>query len=157
MGHGEFIANESIHWRVLHEEYEESPGAPAPTGRARAAQQAERRIARARLRTADVPPDVPAQHIANLDVLDFEARGKDTVSLDQVGDCCGTKDHRGHFRVQARFPSLRKAKAALARAALSIRREGKQFVVTIDVPLVNRTEEQVGPPADPPAEVSVDW
>jgi hypothetical protein len=155
MGYGEFIGNQSIHWRVLHEEYEDAGSAPAAPARSR--QQPPSRLARARMRTADVPPHVPADHIANLDVLDFEARGKDTVTLDQIGRCCGTKDHTGHFRVQMRFANLRKAKAALAKAALNIRRDGEQYVVTLDVPVVQRTEKQVGPPTVPPAEVRVDW
>jgi len=171
MGYGEFMGNASIHWRVLHEEYEDSSAPPAPQaptgGRKRTAAAAaaatikmpqgdnqQRRIARARLRTADVPPDVRATHIDNLDVLDFEARGKDTITLDQVGRCCDTKDHKGHFRVQMRFRDRRQARAALARATLNISRDG---VVIVDVPVINRTEEEVGPPANPPAEVRVDW
>jgi hypothetical protein len=160
MGLGEFIGNGSVHWRVLHEEYEVAGGASTgPRARTGLRQQppADTRRERARLRTADVPPDVPAQHIANLDVLDFEARGKDTITLDQVGRCCGMKDHEGHFRVEMRYLSLAKARAALRKAAMNIRREGKTFVVTLDVPVIDRTEEQVGPPADPPAEVKVDW
>src|ERR687896_689427 len=105
MGLGEFIGNESVHWRVLHEEYEVTPPSPRSGARKTARRTSppnERQTDRARLRTADVPPDVPAQHIANLDVLDFEARGKDTVTLDQVGKCCGTKDHGGAFRVEMR-------------------------------------------------------
>ncbi len=167
MGYGEFMGNASIHWRVLHEEYEDtSAPPPAPTGgRKRTAAAAatmkmsaddrqQRRIARARLRTADVPPDVRATHIDNLDVLDFEARGKDTITQDQVGKCCDTKDHKGHFRVQMRFRDRRQAKAALAKASLNIGRDG---VVVVDVPVINRTEEEIGPPANPPAEVRVDW
>jgi hypothetical protein len=157
MGYGEVLGNASVHWRVVHEEYEDASPAPAPRSRGRAKQGDERRLARARLRTADVPENVPAQHIANLDVLDYEARGKDTVTLDQVGICCGTKDHDGQFRVRMRFMSLARAKRAVAKAALNIRKEGKMFVVTIDVPVIQRTEKQVGPPADPPAEVRVDW
>ena len=161
MGLGEFIGNQSVHWRVLHEEYEvASPArrlAGRTTARRREPPKDQRRTERARLRTADVPPDVPAQHIANLDVLDFEARGKDTVTLDQVGKCCGMKDHAGHFRVELRYLSLAKAKRAIVKAATSIRRDGRTFVVTLDVPVVERTEKQVGPPADPHAEVKVDW
>ncbi len=169
MGYGEFMGNASIHWRVLHEEYEDSSAPPepqAPTGTRKrtaaatvsnkmpAGDSQQRRIARARLRTADVPPDVRATHIDNLDVLDFEARGKDTITLDQVGRCCDTKDHKGHFRVQMRFKDRRQARAALARATLNITRDG---LVTVDVPVINRTEEEIGPPANPPAEVRVDW
>lgn len=157
MGYGEFVGNESVHWRVLHEEYDESPGPARSTARTRAQPAPEPRRARARLRTADVPPDVPAQHVANLDVLDFEARGTDTVTFGEIGRCCGTKDHTGHFRVEMRFLSRAKARAALARASRNIRKDGKTYVVTIDVPVVERTERQVGPPADPPAEVKVDW
>jgi hypothetical protein len=156
MGLGEFIGNMSVHWRVLHEEYEEVPQTPQGA-RSPSQQSADRTRARARLRTADVPPDVPAQHIANLDVLDFEARGKDTITLGEIGRCCGLKDHKGHFRVEMRFLSRAKARAAIARAATNIRRDGKTFVVSLDVPVIERTEEQVGPPADPPAEVKVDW
>lgn len=152
MGYGEFMGNGSVHWRVLHEEYEDVTGTPASTARKR-----EIKTARARMRTADVAPTVPAVHIDNLDVLDFEARGKDTVTLDQIGRCCGTKDHEGRFRVELRFRTRREAKAALAKAALHIRLDQKMYVVTLDVPVINRTEAQVGPPADPPAEVKVDW
>ena len=157
MGYGEFTGNGSVHWRVLHEEYEVTSPAPGVSARGRAAAPKDARRDRARLRTADVPPDVPAQHIANLDVLDYEARGKDTVTLEQVGRCCGLKDHAGQFRVEARFLSLARAKRAVARAAMSIRKDGKTYVVTLDVPVIDRTEEQVGPPADPPSEVKVDW
>ena len=156
MGYGEFVGNGSVHWRVLHEEYEVAAPARA-AARKRTPPPDSRRTERARLRTANVPPDVPAEHVANLDVLDFEARGKDTVTLDQVGKCCGQKDHPGEFRVQMRFLSLARARRAVARAAMSIRKEGKTFVVTLDVPVIDRTEEQVGPPSDPPAEVKVDW
>lgn len=157
MGYGEFTGNGSVHWRVLHEEYEVTSQAPARRARAVRPSPAERRIERARLRTADVPPDVPAMHIANLDVLDYEARGKDTVTLDQVGRCCGLKDHEGCFRVELRYLSLARAKRAIARAAAGIRKDGKTYVVTLDVPVIDRTEKQVGPPADPPSEVKVDW
>jgi hypothetical protein len=151
MGFGEVIGNQSVHWRVLHEEYEDgAQGAAAAT-----AKRLHRKTARARLRTANVPPDKPAEHVANLDVLDFEARGTDTVPFDQIGKCNGTKEHSGCFRVSMRFRTLKEAKAAVLRQR--IRREGTTYVLRVDVPAIQRTDTQVGPPPDPPAEVRVDW
>ena len=152
MGYGEYLGGGSVHWRVVHEEYEDTDAASAPTaGRGR-----KRRTARARLRTENVPPDVPAQHVANLDVLDYEARGIDTVTFGQIGKCNGSKDHEGRFRVQMRFQTLKEARAA-AKAAQKITRFEDMYVVTVDVPVIERTDEQVGPPPDPPSEVRVDW
>lgn len=174
MGYGEYIGGGSVHWRVVHEEYEESeprrrspepeetdppaaareeaPGKEA----ARTFKPFSRRLARTRLRTANVPDDKPAEHIANLDVLDYEARGKDAITYDQIGHCNGSKDHKGNFRVIMRFQKLEDAQEAARRAQRIVERDG-MYVLSVDVPVIVRDDRRVGPPPDPPAEVRVDW
>ena len=156
MGYGEVLGNASVHWRVLHEEYEDQEDArPLTAAAAPAGSFWKKKLARARLRTADVPPDRPAQHVANLDVLDYEARGTDTLPFSQIGRCNNSKDHPGVFRVTMRFQNERDARRALE--AAKVRRDGKMFAIVVDVPAIDRAAQQVGPPSDPPAEVRIDW
>jgi hypothetical protein len=58
--------------------------------------------------------------------------------------------------VALRFRTKEEAEKAV-RAAQNITREGKVWVVTVDVPVIKRRKGKIGPPPDPPAEVRVDW
>jgi hypothetical protein len=148
MGFGEVIGNQSVHWRVVHEEH----GTPGPPERTR-------------LKGAG-----PVQGVENLVVQDFEARGADRVPFDRIGQGAAGKGHAGFFRVELRFTSQADADAALAAAKVidpvpapgggaagGAGQPTPVWVIAIEVPANNRTPANVGPPADPPAEVRIDW
>ena len=147
MGFGEVIGNQSVHWTIVHEEHG-SPGA-----------------ARTRLKGTG-----PVQGVENLVVGDFDARGSDAVPFNLIGRGRGDKQHPGRFRVELRFTSKAAADAALAAAKVidplpaagggaagGAGQPTPVWVIAIEVPAINRTAANVGPPANPPAEVRIDW
>ena len=127
MGFGEVIGNQSVHWRVAHEDHGK-PGA-----------------GRTRLKQANAP----VQGVENLTVLDFEAKGADRVPFNNIGQGGGNKQHLGKFRVELRFTSSEDANAALRAAA--VRQQGQAWVITLDVPAINRPAGDVDPVTRPPA------
>ena len=134
MGFGEVIGNQSVHWTIVHEEHG-SPNAP-----------------RTRLKGT-----APAQGIENLILGDFDAKGSDKVPFDLIGHGRGNKQHPGKFRVELRFASQAAANAALGEAVkVGATQRGGAWVLELDVPAVNRQAAQVDP-ANPPAEVRIDW
>ena len=145
MGFGEVIGNRSVHWRVVHEEH----GTPGPPER------------------TPLKGTPAVQGAQNLTVLDFEAQGTDGVPFERIGRgwTGNPKGHGGSFRVELRFASKADADAALAAAkvippvpaAPGSGQPATAWVIVLDVPATNRTAANVGPPANPPAEVRIDW
>ena len=134
MGFGEVIGNQSVHWTIVHEEH----GSPAAD--------------RTRLKGT-----APTQGLENLVVGDFDAKGSDKVPFGLIGRGPGDKKHPGKFRVELRFESEGAAKAALGQAVtIGATQKGGAWVLELDVPAVNRQAGQVNP-ANPPAEVRIDW
>ncbi len=135
MGYGEFVGNQSVHWKVIHEEKE--------TGNAKAL-----KAKSASASNFDFEPH------------DKALKGHDRIKFEQIGQGKGEdgkdKGHAGQFRVRARFVSLAEAQAAALWAYQNVQKENGAFVVVVDVPAVNRPSNKVDP-AQPLAEVTVDW
>ena len=83
-------------------------------------------------------------------------RGRDPIPYEKIGRDRKRNLTPGNFRVRLRFDSLEAAKRALQAAAEKIQREGKNFYLLFDVPVVERDRKHVDPP-DPPSEIRVDW
>jgi hypothetical protein len=81
-------------------------------------------------------------------------KGRDPIAFEQIGVDAERGLVPGRFRVRLRFGSEGEALAALA--AASVTANGGSHFLHLDVPAVPRTEDKVEP-ADPPAEVRVDW
>ena len=149
MGYGEVIGNQSVHWRIVHEDYTAAAGDAQPSGQVR----------RARLGADAQVPGSEAEAAGNLEVLDFEARGVDRIDFDEIGKGNGKKNHPGKFRVVLRFENQDDAAAALKAATVTpVQVDGRtMYVLQFDVPAIRRRGPDVGPPATPPSEVRVDW
>lgn len=129
MGYGEVSGNQSVHWRVVHED----PATGEPT-----------RLARC---MKDGTPDRGKVR------LDTEAEGHDAIPFDRIG----TKTSRfgvpnpQSFRVRLRFKDKKEALAAKDAARL-VKVDGAYFLV-LDVRAIYRED----PAQNPPAEVRIDW
>jgi hypothetical protein len=139
MGFGEVIGNQSVHWRIVHEDYDEPKGAKRKTP----------------LASKDGTPERN-----NLTLGEFHAKGTDSVPFAQIGkgkdDKGSPKAHPGVFRVRARYKTLAEAQAAALWAYQNVAKEDGMFVVLIDVAAIERKAGEVDPPV-PVAEVRIDW
>jgi hypothetical protein len=78
-----------------------------------------------------------------------EAAGHDDIAFGDIGK---RYNRTGYFKVTLRFRSGTEATTELQNALASI--QGN--VATIYVPAINRSSSNVKP-ADPPAEIEIDW
>ncbi len=129
MGYGEVSGNQSVHWRVVHED--PATGAPTPIARC----------------LKDGVPDRGKVRLGD------EAQGHDAIPYEKIG----TKKSRfgrpnpQYFRVQLRYKNRKVAMAARDAAQL-VKMDGAFFLV-LDVRAIHRED----PAQDPPAEVRIDW
>jgi hypothetical protein len=81
-------------------------------------------------------------------------KGRDPISLSNVGTNKRRKLARGAVRVQMRFATLEAAERA--RESAEIVKVDGVYAVQLDVPVTKRLSSKVDPPR-PPAEVRLDW
>ena len=124
MGYGEVSGNQSVHWKMVHEN-------PVKVGKSTARAKAQQ------------PNDSPG-------TLDDEIKGRDPIRYGDIGVKGG---HKGKFRVTLRFDTKAEAVAAATQVARTIKKVDDKFFLVIDVPVINRPN----PDVDPPAEVQVEW
>ena len=110
MGYGQWVGNESVHFKVVYEDKE---------GR----------------ETGSVS-------------------GRDPISLGTVGTNKRRKLTRGSVRVQMRFATLEQAERA--RKAVEIVKVEGVYALQVNVPVTKRPSSRIDP-AQPPAEVRLDW
>ena len=145
MGYGEVTGNGSVHWELVHED----PRTGEPT-RVIARNVEGRKIRHLRR------SDPETMHWGDVQVL-----GRDTITFGEIGTTRDpatgrSKGHPGRFRVRIRFANRGDAIGAALSGALKVKRVGDQWVLQIDVPAIDRTEEQMDP-VNPPSEIRVDW
>jgi hypothetical protein len=121
MGYGEWLANESVHWTIVHED---ETGVPV----ALASRQGQGHHPK-------------AGHDVN---VDRTCRGCDPVALKHVGQ---RKGHAGHYRVTLRFERRQDAEKAAASVRRMEAREG-MYELVLDVPVVYRKHPADAPPAE---------
>jgi hypothetical protein len=128
MGYGEVGGNQSVHWRIVHED---SDGAP-------------KRLNRHEKDGTPEPDTIKFGH---------DVEGHDSIRYEQIGNKqTPFGDPRPqYFRVRLRYQSEAEAEAARQQARV-VTVNGTAFLV-LDVLAINRKN----PKGDPPAEVRIDW
>lgn len=81
-------------------------------------------------------------------------KGRDPISLGNVGTNKRRKLARGTVRVQVRYATL--AAAERARESAQIVKVDGVYAVQLNTPVTKRPSSKVDPPS-PPAEVRLDW
>lgn len=127
MGYGEVVGNQSVHWRMVHED-----------------EAAARKTLNTRPRTSARPRGDDEVNV------DGTADGRDPVPPQSVG---AKKGHQGRFRVRLRYRSMDEARAAGAWVAENVTAEDGMYVLTVDVPVISRRDAE----DPPTAEVRIDW
>ena len=145
MGYGEVTGNGSVHLELVHEDVR--TGEPTPV--------IARRVEGRRI------PHLRRSDPETLHYGDVQVKTRDTIKFSEIGTTRdpatgGSKDHPGRFRVRIRFAKRGEAISAALAAAFKVRRIGEQWVLQIDVPAIDRTEDQLDP-VTPPSEIRVDW
>jgi hypothetical protein len=118
MGYGEVSGNQSVHWKMVHE----NPVSRKPAARAKTR------------RRSQAPGPV-----------DDEIKGRDPIPFDDIGVRGG---HKGKFRVTLRFDTKAQAIAAAIRLAQTVKRVNEKYLLVVDVPAINRPSPDVNPPAE---------
>jgi hypothetical protein len=118
MGYGEVSGNQSVHWKMVHE----NPVSRKPTPRAKTRRRSQ----------------VPG-------ALDDEIKGRDPIPFDDIGVKGG---HKGKFRVTLRFDTKAQAIGAAIRLAQTVKRVNEKYLLVVDVPAINRPSPDVDPPAE---------
>ena len=121
MGYGEWLANESVHWTVVHED---DTGAPVPLA--------------SRQGRGHHPKAGHDVHV------DRTCRGCDPVKLTDVGQ---RKGHAGHYRVTLRFERREEAQQAAARIQ-EVQARGGMYEIVLDVPVIARKHPDDAPAAE---------
>lgn len=119
MGYGEVSGNQSVHWKMVHENPVIRKAAPR---------------AKARRRSSD-----------DQGAIDDIIRGRDPIRFEDIGVKGG---HKGKFRVTLRFDTKAQAIAAALRLAPTIKKVNEKYLLVIDVPAINRPSPDVDPPAE---------
>lgn len=131
MGSGEIVGNQSVYWRMVHED---------PKGNKRAMSGSTPHAAK-----GGKPTPVP-----DTVLISDEAFGHDGIAFGEIGTKHGKT---GSFKLTVRFPDNAIATAELAKALQSI---GNGNEATVYVPAINRPAGNANP-AIPPAEIQIDW
>ena len=118
MGYGEVSGNQSVHWKMVHE----NPVSRKPAGRAKTRQ----------------PTGAP-------EALNDEIKGRDPIPYEDIGVKGG---HKGKFRVILRFDTKAQAMAAAIQIARTVKRVNEKYLLVVDVPAINRPSPDVDPPAE---------
>lgn len=120
MGYGEFSGNQSVHWKMVHENdiTEKNSSQPARGKQPR-------------------PP-------TNTDERrNDQIRGRDPIGYESIGRKGG---HPGKFRVVLRFDSLKEAREAGVEDKVA--KEGRKYFLVVDVPARNREDAEDDQPAE---------
>ena len=81
-------------------------------------------------------------------------KGRDPISLSNVGTNKRRKLTRGTVQVQMRYATIEEAEQA--RKAVEIVKVGGVYALQVKVPVTKRASSKVDPP-QPPAEIRLDW
>lgn len=120
MGYGEFSGNQSVHWKMVHEN-----------------ETVDRNSLQS---TRGKQPRPPAD---TDDRRNDQIRGRDPIGYENIGRKGG---HAGKFRVVLRFDSLKEAREAGVED--KVVKEGRKYFLIVDVPARYRKDPEDDQPAE---------